>query len=60
VVEHTLDLRLCDARYQHDETGCRADDPKSLLNVVLFAYSRGIVGSRRIEWRCQHQVTWMA
>jgi transposase len=57
VVEHRLDLRLFDARDQHDETGCRAYDPKILLKVILFAYAHGVVGLRRIEWLCRHQVT---
>jgi transposase len=60
VVEQKLDLSLFDAHYQNDETGCRAYDPKILLKVVLFAYARGVVGSRRIEWLCRHQVTCMA
>jgi len=60
VVEHRLDLSLFDACYQHDETGCRADDPKILFKVVLCAYARGVVGSRRIEWFCRNNVTGMA
>jgi hypothetical protein len=60
LVEHRRDLSLFDARYQNDETGCRAYDPEMLLKVGVLAYSRGFVGSRRIEWLCRHQVTCMA
>jgi transposase len=60
VVEHRLDLSGFDVRYQNDATGCRAYDPKILLKVVLFAYARGVVGSRRIEWLCRKNVTCMA
>jgi transposase len=60
LVDHRMDLSLFDGHYQNDETGCRAYDPKILLKVVLFAYSRGFVGSRRIEWLCAHHVTCMA
>jgi transposase len=55
-----MDMSLFDVRYKNDETGCPAYDPKLLLKVVLFAYSRRIVGSRRIEWLCRNHVICMA
>jgi hypothetical protein len=55
-----MDLSLFDCRYKNDEPGCAAYDPKILLNIVLFAYSRGCGGSRRIEWLCRKHVTCMA
>jgi transposase len=55
-----MDLSIFDGRYHNDETGCTAYDPKILLKVVLFAYSRGLVGSRKIEWLCRKHVTCMA
>lgn len=60
LVDHKMDFSLFDARYKNDETGCPAYDPKILLKVVLFAYSRGIVGSRRIEWLCRNHIICMA
>jgi transposase len=60
LVDNRMDESLFDARYKNDETGCPAYDPKMLLKVVLFAYSRGIVGSRRIEWLCRNHVICMA
>ncbi len=33
---------------------------KILLKAILFAYSHGFVGSRRIEWLCRQHVTCMA
>lgn len=60
LVEHKLDLSLFDLRYHNDETGCPAYNPKILLKVVLFAYSRGVIGSRRIEWLCRNNVICMA
>ncbi len=60
LVDHHMDLSLFDGRYKNDETGCPAYDPKILLKVVLFAYSRGIIGSRRIEWLCRHHIICMA
>jgi len=60
LVEKTMDMSMFDCRYHNDDTGCTAYDPKILLKVVLFAYSHGFVGSRRIEWLCRKHVTCMA
>lgn len=60
LLDHELDLSCFDARYCNDETGAPAYPPALLLKVVLFAYSRGIVGSRPIERACREQVTFMA
>jgi transposase len=60
LVDHHMDLSLFDGRYKNDETGCPAYNPKILLKVVLFAYSRGIIGSRRIEWLCRNNIICMA
>jgi transposase len=60
LVDHHMELSLFDARYTNDATGCPAYDPKILLKVVLFAYSRGIIGSRRIEGLCRNHVICMA
>jgi transposase len=60
LVDTKMDLSLFDGRYKNDETGCPADDPKILLKVILFAYSGGIIGSRRIEWLCRNHVICMA
>ena len=60
LIEERLDTTVFDDRYRNDETGRRAYDPKVLLKVVLFAYSRGILHSRRIERACKENVTFMA
>ena len=60
LVEHELDLSHFDARFRNDETGAPAYPPAVLLQVVLFAYSRGIVSSRAMERACQEHVTFMA
>ena len=43
LVETRLDTSIFDDRYQNDETGRWAYDPKILLKVVLLGYSRGLV-----------------
>ena len=60
VVETCMDLSFFDEKYKNDETGRFAYDPKILLKIVLFAYSRGLTGSRRIEQACRENVTFMA
>ena len=60
LVETRMDLSVFDHRYNNDETGRLAYDPKVLLKVVLLAYSRGLISSRRIERCCRENVTFMA
>ena len=60
LVEERLDTSIFDCRYRNDLTGCAAYDPKMLLKIVLLAYSRGIVSSRKIERACRENVTFMA
>jgi transposase len=60
LVESRMDLTCFDEKYNNDETGRFAYDPKILLKIVLFAYSRGLIGSRRIEQACRENVTFMA
>ena len=60
LVETRMDMSIFDDNYQNDETGRRAYDPKILLKVVLFAYSRGLISSRKIERACYENVTFMA
>lgn len=62
-LHHTIDeidLSGFDARYRNDDTGAPAYDPRVLLKIVLFAYSRGVMSSRRIEQLCQENVVMMA
>jgi transposase len=60
VIDKELDLSAFDACYENDETGAPAYDPRVLLQVVLFGYSRGMFTSRRIEQACRENVLFMA
>jgi transposase len=60
LVDHELDLSALDARFRNDATGATAYDPRVMLKIVLLAYSRGLISSRRIEAACQHNVLFMA
>jgi len=60
VVEKKVDLSIFDDNYNNDETGSPAYDPKILLKIVLLAFSRSMIGSRKIERACQENITFMA
>jgi transposase len=60
VVEERLDLSIFDERYCNDETGRKAIDPKVLIKIILFGYSRGLISSRSIERACVENITFMA
>ncbi len=53
LVETRIDISIFEDRYENDDTGAPAFNPKILLKVVLFTYSRGIIGSRPIERACR-------
>lgn len=60
LIDHEVDLAPFEARYRNDETGAPAYDPAILLKLILYAYSRGIVSSRRIERCCGENIIFMA
>ena len=60
LVETRINTSVFDRRYGNDETGRLAYDPKILLKVVLFGYSRGLISSRQMERACKENVTFMA
>jgi len=60
LIEERIDTSVFDSTYCNDKTGRTAYDPKVLLKIVLFAYARGILHSRRMERVCRENVTFMA
>lgn len=60
LVDHELDLTELRGRFKNDEQGASAYDPAVLIKIVLLAYSRGIVGSRKIEAACRQNILFMA
>ncbi|MBD3343983.1 MAG: hypothetical protein GF401_02855 [Chitinivibrionales bacterium] len=45
-------MSIFDDRYRNDETGAPAYDPRILLKIILFAYFKGVIYSRRIAQLC--------
>lgn len=60
VVEERIDLSFFEERYRNDETGRKAIDPKVLIKIILFGYSRGLISSRTLERACKENITFMA
>ena len=60
LVERELSLGAFDAKYRNDDGGAPAYDPRLLLKIVLYAYTKGIVSSRRIAEACRTNVVFMA
>jgi transposase len=55
-----IDLTAFDVHRKNQTMGAPSYDPKILLKIVLFAYSKGILGSRRIEKLCKENIQCMA
>ena len=60
LIETRMDMSVFEGKYQNDQTGRSAYDPKILLKVVLLGYSRGLISSRQIERACGENVIFMA
>ena len=60
LIDHELDLQPFHARYQNDGGGAPAFNPAALLKIVLLAYSRGMIGSRKIEAACRENMLFIA
>jgi transposase len=60
LVDHELDLSVFHERYNNDLEGAPAFDPAVLLKIIVLAYSRGIISSRKIEAACRENVLFIA
>jgi len=60
LIDHEADLSAFIECYKNDLTGATAFHPKVLLKIILVAYSRGILSSRKIEECCRENVLFMA
>ena len=60
LLDNRVDISIFESDYKNDLTGRKAYAPKILLKIVLLAYARGIVTSRKIERACKENVTFMA
>lgn len=63
-LHHLIEARYDDSfladAFSNDDTGRPAYPPKLLLKAILFAYSLGILSSRKIENACRNNIRFMA
>lgn len=60
LIDNRIGLERFEGRYNNDETGQKAYDPRLLLKIVLYAYSQGILSSRKMEQACRTNIIFMA
>ena len=60
IIDNIIDLSCFEAEIKNDETGAPAFDPQVMLKIVFFAYSLGIIHSRKIARECHTNVIMMA
>lgn len=56
LIDKEIDLSPLDERYKNDLTGAPAYNPRVLLKIILYAYSRGILSSRNIMELCETNI----
>jgi len=56
IVDNKIDIKPFEKKIKNDKTGRPAWNPKVMLKIVLFAYSRGIISSRGIEKLCKETI----
>lgn len=60
LIDKKLDLSIFYPKFKNDDEGRPAYDPKILLKIILFAYSKGITSSREIQWCCKNNIIFKA
>ena len=60
IIDNHTDLSPFDRRYNNDEKGACAYSPAILLKIILYAYSKGILYSRKIEDACKYHIIFKA
>lgn len=60
LVDHELDLSPFHLRFKNDENGAPAFHPGALIKIILLAYSRGLISSRKIEAACRENMLFIA
>lgn len=60
MVDHKIDMSGFDRKVLNDKTGRPAYNPRVLLKLILFSYSKGIISSRKIHDFSVHNIEAMA
>ncbi len=60
LVDNKIDMSIFDKKIKNDITGRPAWNPRILLKIILYAYSKGVITSRDIQKLCRQNVIAMA
>jgi transposase len=60
IVDNNIDITPFENKIKNDTTGRPAWNPRVLLKIILFAYSKGIITSREIQQLCEQNIVAMA
>ncbi len=60
IIDKKINIKPFEKKIKNDSTGRPAWNPKILLKIILYAYSKGIITSRDIEKLCKQNVVAMA
>lgn len=60
IINNHTDLSVFHHRYNNEEKGACAYNPAMLLKIILYAYSKGILSSRKIEEACKYHIIFKA
>jgi transposase len=60
ILANHVDTSKLEKKFSNDGIGRKAYNPKTLLKIILRAYSKGIISSRKIERACKQNILFMA
>jgi transposase len=60
IIDNHIDLSQFNNRYKNEKKGACAFHPAVLLKIVLYAYSKGILSSRKMEETCRTNIIFKA
>ena len=60
IVDNHLDLSGFDYWYNNDDGGVAAYPPTVMLKIILYAYSQGLISSRKIAHACKTNIIFMS
>jgi transposase len=60
LIDYEINLSTFEEHYCNDDGGRPAYDPRLLLKIIIYAYSKGITSSRKIERLCRENIIFMA
>ena len=60
IINNDIDIKAFDSKYTNSSTGRKAYHPKTILKIILLAYSKRIYSSREIERACKTNIQFIA